>query len=161
MKTTEVIVEFVIAGILVLISLLLLVEVCDPNSVSQFLTPIGDKIASPLLHQALLLAVLLSVSYGLGIFTEFVGRITFEYWSHNKTKKKRLAKYIQKCGSKVLGTPILCRFREASDEQADDSKRPQQSHLSKARNSRTKRARNMRSKMWTSVSMEQCGSTCL
>jgi hypothetical protein len=77
MKTTEMMVEFLIAGILILCSVLFLTLSIFPDYTEQLFNYFGSKDFS-LTQVSLFMSVFLAVSYGLGVLSETVGLWPFE-----------------------------------------------------------------------------------
>jgi len=76
MKTTALIVEYLMAGILVALALALCVVSFFPGQIQTMLTFFDQYKSLPV--NVLLTAVFIAIAYGIGIFTEFLGFSSFE-----------------------------------------------------------------------------------
>lgn len=126
MKTTEIMVEFLIAGILILLSLLFCCMSWFPVELQTLFVHVVNS-QSWLTSAPFLLVIFMSIAYGLGILSEFIGRAIFERM-HDFVKKGRLQKYIEKCDSDCREifdkSPILQKFKPSEpDSSESDSKR--------------------------------------
>jgi hypothetical protein len=101
MKTTAVIVEFLISGILFLLALLFLAMSLFPGMLSlDFLKT--NKLDS---WMFIIIPVLLSVAYGFGILAELIALNIFES-KHKKIRGKRLDDFIDSNKKLLLKSPI-------------------------------------------------------
>lgn len=80
MKTTAIMIEFLVAGLLVLLALFLLALSFFPTGMQLFLDQI-NKSRHWLAKAPFLITILISVAYGFGVLFEYPGVIAFE-WKH-------------------------------------------------------------------------------
>ena len=118
MKTTEVILEMLVAGALATGSLLLLFWSVRPAEVERSLATIAARVAAHVAGPVG--AVLLgAAAYSAGILSEYVARAFFEPWL-NGTKRRRLQKLVDDYKSKLEVSPILREFGREETPQIDD-----------------------------------------
>ena len=118
MKTTMIIVEFLIGGILILIALSFCFASFFPGTVHDF-SDYFNRFQSSfdedtfLFAGALLSTVFVAIAYEVGILLEFIGLHTFE-WRHDVVKKNRMRKFLRKLEEDNVNlgkSPILRKFK--------------------------------------------------
>jgi len=116
-KTTDLTLELLIAGVLVLISvsMLILSLILPPDwfaNLSQFpKDPNFDKIEkliAPFL--AVSLPLVIAVSYAVGLVSESVAREALEYGWHNAVKRESLTRYFKANRDVLSKSPILKKY---------------------------------------------------
>ena len=115
MKTTVLIIEYLFAGILVLLVLTLLAIVLFP----QLQSTLGKLFSAHATLDAvapILAAILTAIAYGTGLVAEFVGGEVFEWWLR-RIKRVRLTKYLRDNHTNLRKSPILAEYAETPLDQ--------------------------------------------
>jgi hypothetical protein len=120
MKTTAIMIEILVAGVLVLLALFLLAGSLFPSDMQSFLNDI-NKPGHWLEKTPFLIFIFIPIAYGLGLLFEFIGLISVE-WLLNIIKRRRIGEYYSKETQFVKDNPI---FR---DYKSDASKRIRESY---------------------------------
>ena len=95
METTKLIVEYIVAGVVILLALALLFAAIFPAELQVLISSAPDLQGSSTVVVAALLAIVLtSVAYGIGVITEYLGVITFE-WLLERIKVIRIKRFFQ------------------------------------------------------------------
>jgi hypothetical protein len=115
MKTTAIMIEFLVAGLLVLLALFLLALSFFPTEMQLFLDQI-NKSQHWLAKAPFLITVLISVAYGFGVLFEYLGVIAFE-WKHEMIKRKRIDTYYKKNDSILKNNPIFKDYKSNASDQ--------------------------------------------
>lgn len=106
MKTTALIIEFLVGGMLFLFSIIFLSYCLDPQNIDNLYTFFQNN-----KEYAILITMLVTaLSYALGIIVEPISRIIFENLIQIFICKKRLIKYIKKHQKNIKHSPILKRY---------------------------------------------------
>lgn len=95
METTKLIVEYIVAGVIILLALALLFAAIFPEEL-QLLISYAPALqgSSTVVFAAMLAVVLTSLAYGIGVITEYLGVITFE-WLLERVKVTRIKRFFQ------------------------------------------------------------------
>ena len=109
MKTTAIMIEFLVAGLLVFLTLFLLALSFFPGEMQLFLDQI-NKSQHWLAKAPFLITILISVAYGFGVLFEYLGVIAFE-WIHKIIKRKRIKDYHKKNKSILTNSPIFKDYK--------------------------------------------------
>lgn len=116
MKTTALIIEYLMAGVLVDLALALCVASFFPIQIETILASFNQYESLPV--NVLLTTVFAAVAYGTGIFTEFLGFSLFEGF-HDEIKRKRIIKYVKDLKEnkmKLDESPILRILEETEPD---------------------------------------------
>lgn len=106
MKTTALIIEFLVGGMLFLFSIFFLSYCLDTQSIDNFYVFFQNY-----KEYAILITILVTaISYALGIIVEPISRIIFENLMQIFICKKRFIKYITKHQKNIKHSPILKRY---------------------------------------------------
>lgn len=119
MKTTMLIVEFLIGGILVLLALMFLAVSFFPDEVQQVFNNIDLSQPLPVSTLLLLSTIFVAIAYTVGIFSEFFAREMFE-WLLVRVRKKQVEKYLDdlhKNKVKIEKNPILSKLKDDFSEE--------------------------------------------
>src|SRR5438128_9296541 len=117
MKTTEVLVEHFVGGILMTAALLFLFWSFAPE-----ILKLPDDLPTKLKEYAAIIgAVLAAVVYSIGLLAEFAARVTFDRFSMDPIKRRRLAKYVRDNKDSLARSPILTPFSEGVRTEAIDA----------------------------------------
>jgi len=109
MKTTAIMIEFLIVGVLVLLALFFLFVSLFPIETQLFFVKINES--QPWLAKApFFLIIFVSFAYGFGVLFDYIGFIAFE-WLNNMVKKKRIKKYYKLNESILKDSPILKDYK--------------------------------------------------
>lgn len=92
MKTTSLFIEYLLAGVLVMVALVILAASVFPIQIKEILDYFEQYRSLPV--SVLLATLFVSIAYGIGILTEFLGFWLFEGF-HDNIKKKRMAEYLK------------------------------------------------------------------
>ncbi len=117
MDTTKLIVEYLVAGSLIVISTFFSISSWFPSDIKSLLT-------SPFLQQpvfmnsAILAPVFIALAYGVGIVSEYVGERAFE-WLLDRIKKRRMPKYVSDNEVALYDDPILGSFANQPSKERD------------------------------------------
>ena len=120
-KTTDLTLELLIAGVLILtsVAMLILSFILPPDwltSLRQFITTPGAvmdnivKWAGSVLVVSLPLAT--AISYAVGVVAESVAREALEYWWHNAVKRKSLTRYFKANRDVLSKSPIFKKYAD-------------------------------------------------
>ncbi len=113
MKTTAIMIEILVAGVLILLALFLLAGSLFPSDMQSFLNDINKPAhwlaKTPFL---ILIFIFISVVYGLGLLFEFIGLISVE-WLLDIIKRRRIDNYYTKENELVSNKPILNKFQKS------------------------------------------------
>lgn len=90
MEKTKLIVEYLVAGILIMLSMMFLCLSFVDINLSCILKSSSD-LTSPLINPAIVSTIFIAVAYAIGIVAEYIGDKLFE-WLLDKIKKKRVIK---------------------------------------------------------------------
>jgi hypothetical protein len=106
METTKVLIEYVIAGVLVLLALAFLLASVFGLSLPDIAAslqgvPISDKALDITLS-----VCFLSVAYAVGVIAEYFGMESLE-WLMNRVKRRRIVKFLEENEPNLRGTPIF------------------------------------------------------
>ena len=115
MRTTMLIIEFLVAGILVSVALLLCGVSFFPDQTSAIIENFSSV---PVSVQVLLGTIFVSIAYGVGIFSEYVGLSIFE-GQLDRIKGKRMIKYLKDLKDEKVDLEkscILKKFKEIPPE---------------------------------------------
>jgi heme A synthase len=107
MKTTEVLVEHFVGGILMTAALLFLIWSFASDQIPKLPDDLPAKLKE---YAAIIAAVLAAVVYSIGLLAEFAARVTFDRFSMDRIKRRRLAKYVHDNKDNLAKSPILKRF---------------------------------------------------
>jgi len=115
MGTTKLTAEFVIAGVIIVFALLLLVGSIFPffEIAMSFIETHSTWLSA---NWALLAVVAISVAYGFGVISEYLGLITFE-WLLDIVKEKRMQGYIATSPILVQISPLLLKYKSGDTVQ--------------------------------------------
>jgi hypothetical protein len=120
MKTTAIMIEFLVAGLLVLLALFLFALSFFPGEMQLFFDQIGK--AQHLPDKApFLIVIIISVAYGFGVLFEYIGVITFE-WIHKIIKRKRIKDYYDSNEPILTNNPIFKNYNSNALNQNDKKK---------------------------------------
>jgi hypothetical protein len=108
MKTTALVIEYLVAGILTLVSLLLLNASLFPAELSTLLAW-SRGMAASLAGAAF--AVVTALAYAVGVLAEHLGHRAFE-WKLDSAKIERLPKYLRSNVLKLERSPFLAGFAD-------------------------------------------------
>jgi hypothetical protein len=99
MDTTKLIVEYLIIGILVVLSIVFLVFNISP----QEFIPVVDLMNpnASLIGTTAFIIILLPIAYGIGIVAEYLGMLLYE-WRFNAVKEKRFSPFVERNFSWLL-----------------------------------------------------------
>jgi hypothetical protein len=115
MGTTKLTVEFVISGVIMSLAVFLLA-----NSLftvfDDLLTFIDAHSAWISANWGLLAIIGTSISYGLGVVSEYLGLVAFE-WLLNKVKEKRMQELISSDSVIIQKSPLLLQYKSDDDIQ--------------------------------------------
>jgi hypothetical protein len=116
MDTTKLIVEYLIVGILVSLSLIFLgINIVDPAGVQSFATSFN---ASTLSTNAIVYGlVLLPVAYGVGVIVEFAALAMFDFGA-DKIKTVRLKKYFKTHTELLAKSPIVGKYLKKDNDKS-------------------------------------------
>lgn len=117
-KTTDLTLELLVGGVLILTSVVILVfsVVAPPNWLGLLaqirsdynVADISDKMSVLFLAVSLPLAT--AISYAIGLVAETVAREALEYWWHNAVKRKSLEEYFKAHFDVLSRSPILKKY---------------------------------------------------
>jgi hypothetical protein len=117
MDTTKLIVEYLVAGSLIVISTLFSISSWFPNDIRSLLN--SSSLQQPILTNSVILAtVFVALAYGVGIVSEYIGEQTFE-WLFDRIKRRRMSKYVSDNEVALYDDPILGSFANQSSEERD------------------------------------------
>jgi len=119
-KTTVLIIEYLFAGILVLLALILLTIVLFPQLQSA-LGKLSGAHATLDAIAPILAVILTAIAYGTGLVAEFVGGEIFEWWL-KRIKRVRLTKYLRDNYANLRKSPILAAYAETAPDRIAVSK---------------------------------------
>ena len=114
MDTTKLIVEYLVAGTLMLVSTLFAMTSWFPNDVKRILTSSAQQqttFANPVIFATIFIAL----AYGIGIVSEYIAEQIFEGLLDN-TKKKRMSEYVSTHETIMKDSPILGSFAKQPKE---------------------------------------------
>ena len=126
MRTTMLIVEFLVGGILISLALIFSIESLFPGEVDMISRFAGDTLSTGEL--LLLSTVFVAVAYTVGIFSEVFARGTFE-WMLRRVVRKRVRAYLKSLkdlkeyDANLTEDPILKKLEH------DYSKRSKKTHI--------------------------------
>jgi hypothetical protein len=116
MKTTVLIVEFLVGGILVSLAMVFCVASVFPgvsiipDEIEAIIEDLGQYPSLPV--GVVLVTIVAAIAYGVGVFSEFIGLHLFE-GRHDKIKRQYLIKYLKELkgdGINLKKSPLLKRF---------------------------------------------------
>lgn len=115
MKTTVLVMEFLFAGVLILLALALLAVTIFPELPGAFKTiwPSDEALSAV---SAILAIPMAAIAYGVGLISEFVAGEAFEWWL-TRIKRVRLTKYLRENRAKLRKSPILAEYTDTPPEQ--------------------------------------------
>lgn len=109
MRTTMLLVEFLVAGILVLLALIFLGISMFPSKEQAILNLFDQDFC--LSAGALLATIFVAVAYPVGVFSEYLTRDLFEKFL-DKTRMKRMRTYLKENRKNLKKSPILGKYSE-------------------------------------------------
>lgn len=120
MKTTAIMFEILVAGVLVLLALFFLAGSLFPSDMQLFLNYINGS-GHWFAKTPFLIFILISVAYGLGLLFEFIGLISVE-WLLNMIKRKRIDEYYKNEEKYVKEHPIFENYNSNASFQNNKDK---------------------------------------
>jgi hypothetical protein len=108
MKTTAVMIEILVAGVLVFLALFLLAGSLFPSDMQSFLCKINNP-QHWFAKTPFLIFIFIPIAYGLGLLFEFIGLILVEWWL-KMIKRKRIGEYYTKEKEFVGKHPIFEKY---------------------------------------------------
>ena len=112
MDTTKLIVEYLVAGSLMIAALLLAATSWFPSEMNTFITASAQQQAI-LSNEFILVALFFALAYAVGIVSEYAGERTFE-WLLNRTKRERMVEYVESYSTILTHSPIFSSFVQQS-----------------------------------------------
>lgn len=106
MNTTSLIIEYLVAGILLLFAFLLLAYSLCPQDI-QTLFLLLKSIKE---FDFAILSLFTAIAYALGVLSEPIARIIFEYPVHDLIKRRRLRKYIERHKGSLDKSALLKKY---------------------------------------------------
>ena len=106
METTKLIVEYLIIGLLICLSIIFLIFNIFPNDIQSVWLTITQY---PSLVGAGVIGMLLPIAYGVGMVVEYLGMIPYE-GRFNVVKEKRFPIYIEQNLDWLTKTPLFKKF---------------------------------------------------
>jgi hypothetical protein len=122
MKTTVLIVEYLVAGILVLLALTLLAASIFPELISGLKSLFAQHESLDAISPTLVV-VFAALAYGVGLVAEFLGEKTFEWWL-DRIKLNRLEDYLKKNNGNLHKSPLLAKYQKNPGDKTDESPVP-------------------------------------
>lgn len=109
MKTTAILVEFLVGGILVMLALVVLTFSFFPDQTIELLDDLNQYQSLPM--EILLTTIFIATAYAFGILSESIGLTIFE-WKLNRIKYERFKKYLKKNQANLKKSPILQKYEK-------------------------------------------------
>jgi HAD superfamily hydrolase (TIGR01509 family) len=119
MKTTVLIVEYLIAGILVMLALTLLIIGIFPDLSPQIEAMLGQHEALNAISLTLVIVVM-AVAYGVGILAQYLCERLFE-WRLEQIKLERLPRYLKDNCNNLDKSPLLKPYKQLESTGTDES----------------------------------------
>jgi hypothetical protein len=120
LKTTTLIIEWLIGGILVSLALVVLAVSFFPRETQGILAWFTAR-QSPAAYEALLATIVTAIVYAVGILSEFVGRALFEPLL-DKIKQERFKQYLQAHQAKLSKSETLKEWGTAPPDMISTSR---------------------------------------
>lgn len=117
MTMTAIMVEFLIAGILILLALLLFTMSLFPTETQIFFVQINEA-QIQLVGLSLIITVFISVAYGFGVLFEYIGMVAFEWW-FAIVKARRFSRFIALNSTVLEKSSFLKEYVDTSSEEED------------------------------------------
>ncbi len=109
MEKTKLIVEYLVAGTLIMVSMLILYWSYVGIDFTKFSNYING-LKFPFKISVIVSTIFIAAAYALGIVAEFLGEKCFE-WRLNQIKKKRVIEFIEENDSFIRNDPIFKNFQ--------------------------------------------------
>lgn len=109
MQTTKLIVEYIVAGIVVVLALGFLAFAIFPSEIEPLINGLRKSSSTDIVGAAIIALLLTSVVYGVGVISEHLGMLSFE-WLLQQIKVKRIRKYFQENREWLKSSPILAQY---------------------------------------------------
>ena len=107
MKTTALIIEYLVSGILLMAALLLLAYSIFPQDVQKFFLLLKNSKELAFVISS----VFAAIAYALGMLIEPIARIVFERLLHDRIEKERVAKYIEAHRTNLHKSSIFKKYK--------------------------------------------------
>lgn len=108
MKTTALIIEWLVAGVLILLAVISLVFSLFPVETRELLAGFG-RLSSLLTNEVVLATIVTAIAYAVGVLSEFAGWIAFEWWL-DRIKMSRLPKYLRRNHAILKQSLLLAEY---------------------------------------------------
>ena len=110
MKTTSLIIEYLVAGILMIFAAMFLVNGYFPQDIQKLFVLFQNSKEYSLLYTI----VFVAIAYAVGVILEPVARMIFEYSVNIFVSKWRLAKFLLKYRHELFESPLLAKYEVGS-----------------------------------------------
>ncbi len=114
MDTTKLIVEYLVAGTLMVVSTLFAITSWFPNDIRRILTSSTQQ-QTTFANPVILTTIFIALAYGVGIVSEYIAEQIFE-WLLDSTKKRRMFDYVSTHETVMKNSPILGSFARQPKE---------------------------------------------
>lgn len=115
MDTTKLIVEYLVAGTLIVVSTIFSIASWFPNDMKSLLN--APLLQQPVFMNSVILGtIFIALAYGVGIVSEYVAEQAFE-WLFDRVKRRRMSDYVSEKEVDLYEDPILGSFANQSVEE--------------------------------------------
>jgi HAD superfamily hydrolase (TIGR01509 family) len=122
MKTTVLVVEYLVAGVLASLALTLLAASIFPELISDLKSLFAQHESLDAISP-ILAVVFAALAYGVGLVAEFLGEKTFEWWL-DRIKRGHLEGYLKKNDENLHKSPLLAKYQKNPGDEIDESPVP-------------------------------------